>query len=853
RQMIWKLIGALVVSGFVHMTDCCQRNSYGNRIECPSPGTREVYAAEKATHAYVERFEPKYHKCGICVVTFYHLLNGLHTPNNGAEGTYIQKWKLQIALDHLGSPECIYDLKIKVIRCPEVSKHIQNGRICPEGLQLGHRYEIICNKGYDTGGFSAFRTCRRHDGINGRWQPITRGEECKRNTCDKMVPVDDNAIAVCSGITGNTRTDKCSFRCNNGYYVLNGEPTVAECRVDLTWSNRGPRCGKKVKPVVRNPPSDKIIEIELKYPIEIRIEKPIFERGVHPKNILPRTCPGYPDDVLHTDQRGTYVIRCSATDDITGLSASHSYTILVKSNTADCVQLAPPPNGALVCDQWLFGMYCQLYCAPFSHVPVETYISKGIFICAGGSWDSRSLPTCSASGEPSQIRRVDPIMTFRGQCNLNSTKNSLKERFLTRLMNSPHRLLICPPHVEALSLCTSAMAAVYCHGDAVSEHHHRIEHSQETLIDQCFEHKCEFGSTCKSVNNNYTCFCTDGFRGDLCEQQMVNGGWTFWSEWSDCNKECGNGTRERFRTCTYPEPANGGIDCVGDKSEHQNCKNDCPVCRSLKQPSNGFIRCNPNIPAPNKGIECTVGCNRGFGFSVEIKRNIFCGAPTNFSWQLEETSGDPERLPECTGTTKSRGLAVFLSFSLDGQFVRSDIAIVNSSIHDKLLEFKEHMPCLFETCIPAVGIHVEPGTRKNNGSGPSVTSNLEITITVHYIGTSYEYFINAIKVASAYISEQNETLLSMEINNTTIVTSSYTSDSYVECPVGYAVDGNDLTLCSRCQRGTFYRNHRCNICHRGFYQPDEGQTFCLHCPVNTTTPCKGAKNIDECIFKETTP
>ena len=48
----------------------------------------------------------------------------------------------------------------------------------------------------------------------------------------------------------------------------------------------------------------------------------------------------------------------------------------------------------------------------------------------------------------------------------------------------------------------------------------------------------------------------------------VDGGWTEWTPWSACSKECGGGgSRSRTRTCTNPPPAHGGLDCSGSLIE----------------------------------------------------------------------------------------------------------------------------------------------------------------------------------------------------------------------------------------------------------------------------------------------
>ena len=57
----------------------------------------------------------------------------------------------------------------------------------------------------------------------------------------------------------------------------------------------------------------------------------------------------------------------------------------------------------------------------------------------------------------------------------------------------------------------------------------------------------------------------------------VNGGWTDYSEWTDCSADCAGGTQTRSRTCTNPEPAFKGLDCEGEAKETRECNTDpCP-------------------------------------------------------------------------------------------------------------------------------------------------------------------------------------------------------------------------------------------------------------------------------------
>ncbi|XP_063677768.1 SCO-spondin-like [Bolinopsis microptera] len=80
----------------------------------------------------------------------------------------------------------------------------------------------------------------------------------------------------------------------------------------------------------------------------------------------------------------------------------------------------------------------------------------------------------------------------------------------------------------------------------------------------------------------YTCqTCDEGellVEGVGCEEVPVDGGWSEFSEWSECSAACGGGSQSRSKSCSNPAPENGGADCDGDDSESQNCNADpCPV------------------------------------------------------------------------------------------------------------------------------------------------------------------------------------------------------------------------------------------------------------------------------------
>ncbi|XP_035664469.1 SCO-spondin-like [Branchiostoma floridae] len=83
------------------------------------------------------------------------------------------------------------------------------------------------------------------------------------------------------------------------------------------------------------------------------------------------------------------------------------------------------------------------------------------------------------------------------------------------------------------------------------------------------------GVKCRDMSYNTE---TEACNTDACS---VDGEWSTWSHWTECDATCGGGTTRRSRTCSAPAPKNGGLGCEGLGQElsvcnAEPCGPECP-------------------------------------------------------------------------------------------------------------------------------------------------------------------------------------------------------------------------------------------------------------------------------------
>ena len=92
---------------------------------------------------------------------------------------------------------------------------------------------------------------------------------------------------------------------------------------------------------------------------------------------------------------------------------------------------------------------------------------------------------------------------------------------------------------------------------------------------------------------------------------VIDGGWSYWSNWGKCSAVCGVGFQQRKRFCDNPRPMYGGGDCFGTPMEDRKCDTGsfCPIDGGWGKWSEYSI--------------CSVTCGAGFKTRVRL-----CDSPT---------------------------------------------------------------------------------------------------------------------------------------------------------------------------------------------------------------------------------
>ncbi|XP_062584689.1 sushi, von Willebrand factor type A, EGF and pentraxin domain-containing protein 1-like [Saccostrea cucullata] len=372
----------------------------------------------------------------------------------------------------------------------------------------------------------------------------------------------------------------------------------------------------------------------------------------------------------------------------------------------------------------------------------------------------------------------------------------------------------------------------------------------EENIDECLTNICQNNSTCVDGVNGYTSTCPPNYKGKFCESLFLNGNWSEWDEWSPCSENCGNGTKTRQRYCTNPAPYNGGKLCTGSDKEIAECiVKDCPVCSPLSAPSNGSLNCSGS---PDTGFNCTISCNRGFDFDKGIKPFYECGPNTFFLWDFKSDDNPNGDLPTCNPTKESKELAAnFMAFYEDLFCDDGNNKIIKNKMEEVVDVFLEEISCIQKRICNSSDVVIlncgqDSQRKKRAVEERRNTAGFKIKFSCKPIEFGSE--VCAEEIVGAINSFQqpfSRDKLAVNISEITyqIDLNQTSARGEIQCEIGFVSTG---IHCVPCGVGNFFIDGECKKCDFGFYQDELGQTDCKVCPSSMTTQGRASRDLGSC-------
>lgn len=363
--------------------------------------------------------------------------------------------------------------------------------------------------------------------------------------------------------------------------------------------------------------------------------------------------------------------------------------------------------------------------------------------------------------------------------------------------------------------------------------------------DFCSTLPCKNGGSCQNENGHYNCSCLGSFKGKNCEIVIVNGGWSNWSEFSECSVTCGDGVRLRSRICNNPLPDSDGLQCDPTKSsENMACNvKDCPSCPVLVRSFGNVLNCSER----NEHLVCEVGCRPGYSF---VQNNLplkeyKCGPSTGYTWN--------GLTPACGKTTLPKHLSTSTTIQYNSGIPCNETSTAINAVRKNLNALDCHSD---ENCDLSITVQdcKTPHQSNISASSLSVTLSAELPeedldlqsfIENGEMSPSLQILVNTVVKLENSTKILNDTVdsLMFDIVGVTYSPTGSESRAVVDCKAG---QGMELMICIDCPMGTYSVSGRCLLCEKGTYQDEIGQTVCKLCPTDKTTEFVGSQDVSNC-------
>ncbi|XP_067681709.1 sushi, von Willebrand factor type A, EGF and pentraxin domain-containing protein 1-like [Haliotis asinina] len=389
---------------------------------------------------------------------------------------------------------------VQVIRCSSTpNKVFPNGYyVCHPSADFvqGTRCIYGCYSGYEIHGNSV-RTCEPQ-GDSGRWSAPE--PTCERVQCAPLEPAGNVNIRCSDKMFFQSR---CTYECLPGYDVKPGMTRLRVCSAHKTWRGTNPVCTDSEPPRFTVCPSYQVFFteqgsshgfVDWKEPTATdnsgkvtvtpvsKLSNKAFEAAgvysvlytatdadgnkghpcsfkvvirelkcptIHAHPYMRVDCPsghGYGAHCNFTCQTGYSLLggpdhtRCEKPEsDSKYVTWTHSQPVCHLNRT--CPLLTPPGDGALVCDLWEDGNYCQMQCMNGTDISPR-FPYKKLFVCGrSGTWNfDGSIPDCAKVIRAGSTKlMMDLYSYFDGECPNPATMDAIRDNFVTALKASPYK------------------------------------------------------------------------------------------------------------------------------------------------------------------------------------------------------------------------------------------------------------------------------------------------------------------------------------------------------------------------------------------------------------------------------
>ncbi|XP_067655947.1 sushi, von Willebrand factor type A, EGF and pentraxin domain-containing protein 1-like [Haliotis asinina] len=407
------------------------------------------------------------------------------------------KTVLYLSRDKSGNlGKCELNVTVEVVRCKKEAKmDFPNGHYsCHPNSDFvyGSTCEYGCYEGYELVGEKKV-TCEK----SGKWSHAI--PKCKLLTCPLLKPF---AVGTFTCTDSNNFRSICSYTCKKGYVIKTGMSRIRVCMADRSWRGEEPLCDDKEPPRFTSCPGSvtaatdrgstsamvawdvpkvrdnseedikpelhsqiknnemakigvydvkyeaqdaagnkarpcrfKVIVKDLKCPVQYALPymKVSCESGTGVGSKCTFSCQaGW---ILN----GTESTQCQASKTVPPFATwDWSAGRPICTAVDPCRKPEPPVNGALACDLWENGRFCQMQCMKGTDIP-PSFTAWKLFVCSeSGKWNFKgALPACEKSNRAKKTVMSVSMHYYDGKCPDPEVKKQIRKNFIAALKDTP--------------------------------------------------------------------------------------------------------------------------------------------------------------------------------------------------------------------------------------------------------------------------------------------------------------------------------------------------------------------------------------------------------------------------------